>query len=81
MLIANTTQCVWLAVELVVVWKYYIETRNTPLEEIAKHFDGDDALVGGATGLPLDEIEHEGIRSGDDKKRADVTYSEDKEKI
>ncbi|EMC91174.1 hypothetical protein BAUCODRAFT_317249 [Baudoinia panamericana UAMH 10762] len=40
--------CVWLAVELVVVWFYYIETRYTPLEEIAKHFDGEDALVGGA---------------------------------
>jgi len=40
--------CVWLAVELLVVWKYYIETRHTPLEEIAKHFDGEDALVGGA---------------------------------
>ncbi|KAF2842908.1 hexose transporter protein [Patellaria atrata CBS 101060] len=40
--------CVWLGVELFVVWKYYIETRNTPLEEIAKHFDGDAAVVGGA---------------------------------
>jgi formyltetrahydrofolate synthetase len=27
---------------------FYIETKNTPLEEIAKHFDGDAALVGGA---------------------------------
>ena len=40
--------CVWLGIELVVVWKFYIETRNTPLEEIAKHFDGDAALIGGA---------------------------------
>lgn len=40
--------CVWLAVELATVWKFYIETRNTPLEEIAKHFDGDAAVVGGA---------------------------------
>ncbi|KAI9733121.1 MAG: hypothetical protein M1834_003668 [Cirrosporium novae-zelandiae] len=39
--------CCWLAFELVFVWKFYIETRNTPLEEIAKHFDGEDALVGG----------------------------------
>jgi len=39
--------CVWLAVELTVVWFYYIETKNTPLEEIAKHFDGEAALVGG----------------------------------
>ncbi|OJJ07877.1 hypothetical protein ASPVEDRAFT_47069 [Aspergillus versicolor CBS 583.65] len=42
--------CVWLGVELAVVWFYYIETRNTPLEEIAKHFDGDKAMVGGAAG-------------------------------
>lgn len=37
----------WLGVELFVVWKFYIETKNTPLEEIAKYFDGSDALVGG----------------------------------
>ena len=40
--------CCWLAVELAVVWKFYIETRHTPLEEIAKHFDGEAAVVGGA---------------------------------
>jgi hypothetical protein len=39
--------CIWLAAELVVVYVFYIETRNTPLEEIAKHFDGNDALIGG----------------------------------
>lgn len=38
----------WLAVELAVVYFFYIETRNTPLEEIAKHFDGDKAIIGGA---------------------------------
>lgn len=32
---------VWIAVELVVVYFFYIETRYTPLEEIAKHFDGE----------------------------------------
>ncbi|KAE8380318.1 hexose transporter protein [Aspergillus bertholletiae] len=40
--------CVWLAFELVVVWFFYIETRNTPLEEIARYFDGETAMVGGA---------------------------------
>lgn len=30
------------------VWYFYIETRYTPLEEITKHFDGDDAILGGA---------------------------------
>jgi len=39
--------CAWIAVELVVVYFFFIETRNTPLEEIAKHFDGEDAVVGG----------------------------------
>ena len=36
---------VWLAVELVVVYFFYIETRYTPLEEIAKHFDGDVSII------------------------------------
>lgn len=39
--------CVWILFELFVVWKFYIETRNTPLEEIVKHFDGDSAILGG----------------------------------
>lgn len=38
---------VWLFIELVVVYFFYIETRNTPLEEIVKYFDGDAALLGG----------------------------------
>lgn len=37
----------FLAFEFVVVWKFFIETKNTPLEEIAKYFDGDSAMVGG----------------------------------
>lgn len=40
--------CIWLAVKLTVVYFFYIETRNTPLEEMAKHFDGEDAVIGGA---------------------------------
>jgi len=38
---------VWIVIELIVVYFFYIETRYTPLEEIAKHFDGEDAVVGG----------------------------------
>ena len=38
---------VWLAVELVYVFFTYVETRNTPLEEIVRLFDGDGALLGG----------------------------------
>ncbi|KAK0650115.1 Lactose permease [Lasiodiplodia hormozganensis] len=45
---SNLQLCIWLGIECAVVYFFYIETRNTPLEEIAKHFDGDDAAVGGA---------------------------------
>jgi hypothetical protein len=38
---------VWLLFELFVVWRFYLETRNTPLEEIVKHFDGEGAILGG----------------------------------
>lgn len=37
----------WIVFELCVVWKFFIETKNTPLEEIAKVFDGDTARIGG----------------------------------
>jgi sugar porter (SP) family MFS transporter len=37
----------WLAFEFFIVYTFYIETRNTPLEEIVKFFDGSDALLGG----------------------------------
>ena len=40
--------CIWDAFEVFVVWKYYIETKQTPLEEIARFFDGDAAIIGGA---------------------------------
>lgn len=39
----------WLVVETLVVWKFYIETKETPLEEIVKYFDGDGAIIGGAS--------------------------------
>lgn len=38
---------VWLFIEFLVVYFFYIETRNTPLEEIVRHFDGEAALLGG----------------------------------
>ncbi|KAJ5910314.1 hypothetical protein N7504_004957 [Penicillium tannophilum] len=40
--------CVFLVFEIFVVWKYYIETKEIPLEEIVKKFDGDNAVLGGA---------------------------------
>ncbi|KAI4850309.1 MFS sugar transporter-like protein [Aureobasidium sp. EXF-8846] len=48
--------CCWLGFELFVVWKYYIETRNTPLEEICKYFDGDNAIVGGAVATEKSKV-------------------------
>ncbi|KAF4453135.1 hypothetical protein F53441_4132 [Fusarium austroafricanum] len=36
---------VWIAVELVFVFFYYVETKGPTLEEIARIFDGDDAQV------------------------------------
>jgi hypothetical protein len=39
--------CVWLFFECAIVWKFFIGSRNTPLEEIVRHFDGDDATLGG----------------------------------
>jgi hypothetical protein len=36
--------CVFLVLEVGVIYFLIIETRYTPLEEIAKFFDGDDAV-------------------------------------
>jgi len=62
----------WLAVELVVVYFFFIETRYTPLEEIAKYFDGEDAKIGGeaAVGISKDllNVLHEGGKLGDDNQ-------------
>ncbi len=37
----------WLGFEFCIFYFFYIETMNTPLEEIVKYFDGSDALLGG----------------------------------
>jgi hypothetical protein len=41
-----TIYCCWIAVELVVVYLFYIETKGPTLEEIAKIFDGEEAETG-----------------------------------
>lgn len=35
----------WDTVELVFVWFFYVETKGPTLEEIARIFDGDDAVA------------------------------------
>lgn len=35
----------WLTFELIFVYFFFIETRYTPLEEIARYFDGEDAQI------------------------------------
>ena len=61
---------VWLLFELFIVYKFFIETRNTPLEEIAKHFDGDGAIIGGTANIDKSfqialEIEKAAGKGGD----------------
>jgi len=68
--------CAWLAVELVVIWKFYIETRNTPLEEIAKHFDGDSAVVGGAAASEKGRVLAAEMGMDDDVKGTTVEHKE-----
>lgn len=36
--------CVFLGLEVFIIYFFVIETRYTPMEEIAKYFDGDDAI-------------------------------------
>ncbi|KAF1945318.1 general substrate transporter [Clathrospora elynae] len=43
--------CVFLSLEILVVYFCIVETRYTPMEEIAKFFDGDDAVDMGEAAL------------------------------
>jgi hypothetical protein len=36
--------CVFLGFEVYIIYFFLIETRYTPMEEIAQYFDGDDAV-------------------------------------
>lgn len=61
------------------VYFFYIETRYTPLEEIAKYFDGENALVGGTVGTEKGKIltaEMGGFDSDMDKKTPQVEHRE-----
>lgn len=61
---------VWLAFELGVVYFFYVETQNTPLEEIVKHFDGEEALLGGT--LATERAKQLLVENGKDEKHGAV---------
>lgn len=50
------SQQIWIAVELVFVYYFFIETRGPTLEELAKIFDGDAAEV---AHVDIDTLEKE----------------------
>ena len=64
----------WLAFEFAIVWLFYIETQNTPLEEIVKYFDGEEALLGGA--LATDKAKVLLVEDGLGKGPARVEHNE-----
>lgn len=51
--------CVWLIVEVFVVWKFYVETKGRTLEELAEIFDGDQAALVVAEARRLEKLGQE----------------------
>jgi hypothetical protein len=47
---------IWIFIELLFVYFFYVETRGPTLEELAKIFDGDDAVV---AHVDLQQVEKE----------------------
>lgn len=47
---------IWIFIELLFVYFFYVETRGPTLEELAKIFDGDDAAV---AHVDLQQVEKE----------------------
>lgn len=59
---------VWIFIELIFVYFFYVETRGPTLEELAKIFDGENAEV---AHLNIDEVEKEvHVDSTNDKRAA-----------
>jgi hypothetical protein len=63
-------QC-WIGFELAFVYFLYVETRGPTLEEIAKIFDGHDAVAN----IDLEKVEAEA--TGYEKTGTTVTHRED----
>lgn len=62
---------VWVFIELIFVYFFFIETRGPTLEELAKIFDGDEAEV---AHLNMNDIEKD--TANDNEKRPVQTYEE-----
>ena len=65
--------CVFLAFEIGVIYFCIVETRYTPMEEIAKFFDGDDAVDVGEAALM--DVKEQGIARGE--KDGSVSHIEE----
>ncbi|KAH6990701.1 putative hexose transporter [Ilyonectria sp. MPI-CAGE-AT-0026] len=57
--------CVFLGLEVFIIYFFVIETRYTPMEEIAKYFDGDDAIDVGEVAAA--DMKERGIELGGEK--------------
>ncbi|KAH8731896.1 general substrate transporter [Phaeosphaeriaceae sp. PMI808] len=67
--------CAFLAFEIIVVYFCIVETRYTPMEEIAKFFDGDDTVDVGEAALA--DMKERGVDiSGVGEKNTTVTHVE-----
>ncbi|KAB2111287.1 hypothetical protein AG0111_0g404 [Alternaria gaisen] len=55
--------CVFLAFEIGVIYFCIVETRYTPMEEIARFFDGDDAIDVGEAALM--DVKEKGVSGGE----------------
>lgn len=52
--------CVFIAFEIWVIWAFVVETRYTPMEEIAKYFDGADVVDVGEVAIA--GVKESGVR-------------------
>ncbi|KAJ4138767.1 hypothetical protein NW768_002639 [Fusarium equiseti] len=66
--------CVFLGFEVYIIYFFLIETRYTPMEEIAQYFDGDDAVDVGEVARA--DMKDRGIDVDGDEKGAHATTIE-----
>ncbi|KKK22946.1 hexose transporter protein, partial [Aspergillus rambellii] len=70
--------CLWLLFEFFVVWRFYIETKETPLEEIVQYFDGDSAILGGgaATTKVTELLQAQNATAIEENEKGAITHTE-----